>query len=90
MYHPISYFILASSFFEYRMPFHALHMPPYLNTPMHIMTIANLSTYLPSLLFPFMSPYSFLWMAEEKLMHDGILRMVTTHKLIEMLAELNV
>ena len=45
MYHHILYFILASSFFEYRMPFHALHMPPYLNTPMHIMTIANLSTY---------------------------------------------
>ena len=85
MYHPISYFILASSFFEYRMPFHALHMPPYLNTPMQIMTIANL--HLPSVLFPFMFPYSFL---NGRGKADGILRMVTTHKLIEMLTELNV
>ena len=87
MYHHILYFILASLFFEYRMPFHALHMPPYLNTPMHIMTIANLSTYLPSLLFPFMFPYSFL---NGRGKADGILRMVTILKLIEMLAGLNV
>ena len=66
------------------MPFHALHMPPYLNTPMHIMTIANLYTY-PLFFSPFMSPY---WDGGGEA--DGILRMVTILKLIEMLAELNV
>ena len=87
MYHPILYFILASSFFEYRMPFHALHMPPYLNTPMHIMTIANL--HLPTL-SSFPLHVSLLFSLDGRGEADEMLRMVKTHKLIEMLAELNV